>query len=56
MYPNELIITKSLTIEKLKRWEKTEFTVKILLNPEDSIETAKGYYSILIDAWLDRMK
>ena len=52
MQPSELTVTKSLTLEKPKSWEKTEFSLKVSLEKNDDVENAKVFAEILIDAWL----
>jgi hypothetical protein len=52
MYPSELIVSKSLTLEKSKCWQKTEYSLKISLEKDDNVEDAKTFAETLIDAWL----
>jgi hypothetical protein len=56
MFPSELIISKSLTLEKQKSWEKTEFSLKINLEKNDDVENAKVFAEMLIDSWLKMEK
>lgn len=56
MQPTELIVSKSLTLEKPKSWEKTEFSLKVNLELKDDVEQAKTFAETLIDAWLKLVK
>jgi len=56
MQPSELTVTKSMTIEKMKTWQKVEYTLKVNLNPNDDVEQAKTFAEILIDSWIRQVK
>lgn len=49
---SKLTITKGRTIEKEKKWERTDYTIEITLAEKDDPETAKEMANLLIDAWL----
>lgn len=54
MQPSELIVSKSVTLEKKQKccWEKTEFSLKVSLEKNDDPEQAKIFAETLIDSWL----
>ena len=52
MHPSKITVTKSLTVEKLKKWEKAEYTLEVELDKNDDPTTAKLWASSLIDIWL----
>ena len=56
MNPSELTVSKSVTLEKPKSWEKTEFSLKVNLEKNDDVEQAKTFAEMLIDSWLKTVK
>lgn len=52
MYPSKVTVSKSLTVEKLKKWKKAEFSIDVSLDRDDDPETAKLWAESLLDSWI----
>ncbi len=52
MHPSKVTVTKSVTLEKRKRWEKAEFSIEVSLDQNDDPETAKLWVESLLDIWI----
>jgi hypothetical protein len=56
MYPSRIVVTKSVTIEKLKKWKRVEYTVEVTLDEDDPPEMAKDWAETLVDLWLEKFE
>jgi hypothetical protein len=56
MHPSKVAITKSLTVEKARKWEKAEFTIEVSLAKNDDPEFAKNWAETLIDSWVQKFE
>jgi len=52
MYPSKITVSKSLTKEKNKQWDRAEFSIEMTLSDGDDIQVAKDWASSLLDTWI----
>lgn len=52
MKPSKVKVTKALTIEKSKRWDREEYTLEVELEEGDDPTVAKQWASSLLDIWI----